>query len=91
MKLRSHIARPVTDLHRSVALYEGGLGLRELGRFEDHGDFDGVMLALGGAGSRETQVFNPYGVRLGRSFEDPDGCRVAIQRAAWPTANQETS
>ncbi len=41
---RVRIARPVTDLERSVAMYVHGLGLRVLDRFEDHAGFDGVML-----------------------------------------------
>ena len=38
------IARPVTDLERSVRMYVRGLGLREIDRFENHDGFDGVML-----------------------------------------------
>jgi catechol 2,3-dioxygenase-like lactoylglutathione lyase family enzyme len=38
------IARPVRDLGRSAAMYRRGLGLAELGRFEDHAGFSGVML-----------------------------------------------
>lgn len=45
---RLRIARPVTDLERSVALYGEGLGLRELGRFVDHEGFDGAMLGRAG-------------------------------------------
>ena len=37
------IARPVSDLDRSVAIYCRGLELREIGRFENHAGFDGVM------------------------------------------------
>ena len=44
------IARPVSDLARSCAMYRDGLGLRVLGSFEDHAGFDGVMLGLDGAG-----------------------------------------
>ena len=43
------IARPVSDLHRSVDMYRRGLGLRVVGSFEDHAGFDGVMLAPAGA------------------------------------------
>jgi hypothetical protein len=39
--------------------------------------------ALLDAGFREVRSFNPYWSRLGRSFEDRDGYRVVIQRAAW--------
>lgn len=43
------IARPVTDLQRTRAMYCRGLGLRVLASFEDHAGFDGVMLGLPGA------------------------------------------
>ena len=44
MRAKLRIARPVSSLERSVAMYCGGLGLEELARFEDHEGFDGVML-----------------------------------------------
>jgi hypothetical protein len=44
------IARPVTELERSAAMYGRGLGLREVGRFEDHDGYDGVMLGAPGLG-----------------------------------------
>ena len=43
---RLRIARPVGSLPRAVAMYREGLGLHELGRFENHAGFDGVMLGL---------------------------------------------
>lgn len=47
--LRLRIARPVRDLARSVAQYRQGLELAELGRFDNHAGFDGVMLGIPGA------------------------------------------
>jgi catechol 2,3-dioxygenase-like lactoylglutathione lyase family enzyme len=44
------IARPVRDLARITAMYCQGLGLRVVGRFENHAGFDGVMLGVHGAG-----------------------------------------
>lgn len=44
MKTQMRIARPVSELERSATMYCQGLGLRELGRFEAHDGFDGVML-----------------------------------------------
>lgn len=44
MRTHLRIARPVSDLERSVTLYRSGLDLDELGRFHDHAGFDGVML-----------------------------------------------
>jgi len=43
------IARPVSDLARSVDMYCRGLDLIVVGRFENHDGFDGVMLAPDGA------------------------------------------
>lgn len=39
--------------------------------------------ALRGAGFQEVESFNPYWSQQGRTFEDPDGYRVVIQREAW--------
>jgi hypothetical protein len=120
------IARPVSALERSVAMYRQGLGLVELGRFADHAGFDGVMLgrpdaqwhleftvcrahalrpsptpedllvfylpaldewrrasaAMRDAGFVEVASFNPYWGERGRSFEDHDGYRTVLERAA---------
>jgi catechol 2,3-dioxygenase-like lactoylglutathione lyase family enzyme len=38
------IARPVSDLERSVDMYCHGLGWRVLASFENHAGFDGVMV-----------------------------------------------
>jgi catechol 2,3-dioxygenase-like lactoylglutathione lyase family enzyme len=35
------------------------------------------------AGFVEVKSFNPYWDQLGRTFEDHDGYRVVLQRAAW--------
>jgi catechol 2,3-dioxygenase-like lactoylglutathione lyase family enzyme len=42
------IARPVSSVARSAALYHEGLGFIEIGRFEDHAGFDGIMLGRPG-------------------------------------------
>src|SRR5216117_1123775 len=44
MPTQLRIARPVSALDRSVDMYRKGLGLMEIGRFENHAGFDGVML-----------------------------------------------
>ncbi len=44
MHAHLRIARPVSSLERSVAMYRTGLSLQEIGRFENHEGFDGVML-----------------------------------------------
>lgn len=38
------IARPVSDLQRSAALYCSGLGLQQIADFQDHQGFSGIML-----------------------------------------------
>lgn len=42
------IARPTRHLGEIARMYEHGLGLQVLGRFEDHAGFDGVMLGYPG-------------------------------------------
>lgn len=44
------IARPASDLTRAVEMYTRGLGLTEIGRFENHDGFDGVILEQAGRG-----------------------------------------
>lgn len=48
MQHHLRVARPVSNLPRTKAMYCEGLCLRVLGAFEDHEGFDGVM--LGGVG-----------------------------------------
>jgi hypothetical protein len=127
MPTKLRIARPVSDLSRSVAMYRQGLEIQELGSFSDHEGFDGAMLgdpgasfhleftfcrrhpvqpapthedllvfyipepeawshrcsAMLSAGFKEVESFNPYWSHSGRTYEDRDGYRVVIQRAAW--------
>ncbi|OHX10367.1 VOC family protein [Chromobacterium sphagni] len=44
------VARPVSNLPTSKAMYCEGLGLQLLGSFSEHDGFDGIMLGLPGAG-----------------------------------------
>ena len=48
MQPKVRIARPVSALERTVAMYVEGLGLAVIGRFEGHDGFDGVMLGKAG-------------------------------------------
>ena len=43
------VARPTDHVDQVVRFYSEGLGLTELGSFEDHEGFDGVMLGVPGA------------------------------------------
>lgn len=46
--LTIRVARPVTELARSCEMYCHGLGLKQIGAFEDHAGFSGVMLGNSG-------------------------------------------
>jgi hypothetical protein len=35
------------------------------------------------AGFKPVSSYNPYWDKVGKTFEDPDGCRVVIQNADW--------
>ena len=50
MSAHLRVARPVRNLSVSVSMYKHGLGLEEIGHFENHEGFDGVMLGHRGAG-----------------------------------------
>lgn len=38
---------------------------------------------MAAAGFAPVPSYNPYWDEHGRTFEDPDGCRVVPKRAAW--------
>jgi catechol 2,3-dioxygenase-like lactoylglutathione lyase family enzyme len=40
------------------------------------------------AGFRPVESFNPYWEQRGRTYEDPDGYRVVLERAAWSEADR---
>ena len=42
------------------------------------------------AGFLPVESHNPYWDKLGHTFEDPDGYRIVLQRATWPTAVKDT-
>src|SRR5690348_5498215 len=44
------IAKPVSDLKKTTAMYCRGLGLQVIGSFGNHKGFDGVMLGIHDAG-----------------------------------------
>ena len=45
---RVRIARPTNQLEKTTHFYRDGLNLKELGRFEDHSGYSGVILGLPG-------------------------------------------
>lgn len=77
------IARPVSDLEQSVAMYCKGLGLVEIGRFQDHQGFDGVM--LGGIGVDYHFEFTRFRSHPVRPSHTPEDLVVFYlpERAEW--------
>jgi catechol 2,3-dioxygenase-like lactoylglutathione lyase family enzyme len=49
--LQLRVARHTKQLDRAVAFYRDGIGLREVGGFQDHAGYDGVFLELPGTGA----------------------------------------
>lgn len=50
----------------------------------DPDEWNGAVARMRGAGCRSVASFNPYWDQHGVTFEDADGYRVVLQRAAWP-------
>jgi len=59
--LRVRIARPTDRLDEVVRFYRDGLGLPELGRFEGHNGYDGVLLGLPGSDYHLEFTSHAYG------------------------------
>ncbi len=51
----------------------------------DEAEWQGAITRLELAGHQPVKAFNPYWDRNGKTFADPDGYRVVLQNAAWPT------
>jgi len=49
----------------------------------DERQWNDAVIRLKQSGYEPVSSFNPYWDRQGLTFEDPDGCRVVLQRAAW--------
>ena len=49
----------------------------------DGGEWQAAVDRMQAAGFAAVPAFNPYWDRDGLTFEDPDGYRVVLQRAAW--------
>ena len=51
--------------------------------FPDDQDWKAAVQRMRSAGFAPVPAFNPYWDRDGVTFEDPDGYRVVLQKAAW--------
>jgi hypothetical protein len=69
----AHAIAPTPTAEDLVVLY-----------FPNDAEWEERCAEMRAAGFREVQSFNPYWDRDGRTFEDPDGYRTVLQRAAWP-------
>ena len=49
------------------------------------GEWSAAVARLERLGHEAVKAFNPYWDRKGKTFVDPDGYRVVLQNAAWPT------
>jgi len=49
----------------------------------DAGEWKAAVQRMQDAGFVSVASFNPYWDREGMTFEDPDGYRIVLQRAAW--------
>jgi len=64
--VRVRWARPTDRLDEVVTFYRDGLGLKELGHFEGHSGYDGVMLmsaSLSASGAMATMPSKSQGKR----------------------------
>lgn len=85
------VARPTDRMEEVVRFYRDGLGLEELGSFEDHEGFDGVMLGLAGHPCH-LEFTRQRDHEVGRAptmdnllvfyLPDPDAWRAAVERMA---------
>jgi catechol 2,3-dioxygenase-like lactoylglutathione lyase family enzyme len=51
----------------------------------DPDEWTQAVARLEARGYKAVRAFNPYWDRKGKTFEDPDGYRVVLQQAAWPS------
>jgi catechol 2,3-dioxygenase-like lactoylglutathione lyase family enzyme len=53
--------------------------------FPDDAEWKRAVDQMERHGHRSVKSFNPYWDRKGKTFEDPDGYRVVLQHATWPS------
>ena len=49
----------------------------------DASEWEAAVQRMDEAGFPPVSAFNPYWDREGRTFEDPDGYRIVLQRSSW--------
>ena len=71
-RLRGHKAGRATSQDQLIVFY-----------LPDAAEWEARVARMRAAGFAPVKSFNPYWDRGGLTFEDPDGYRVVLQRAAW--------
>lgn len=57
----------------------------------DATEWQAVVERVESLGMSPVKSFNPYWDRNGRTYEDPDGYRIVLQNADWPTETAHVS
>lgn len=57
----------------------------------DATEFEAAVSKMERSGYRAIKAFNPFWDARGKTFEDPDGYRVVLQNANWPSEPQPVS
>ena len=71
-RCRTHPVEPAPTAEDLVVLY-----------LPEEPAWEAANARMASAGFRPVASFNPYWDARGRTWEDPDGYRVVLQRAAW--------
>jgi hypothetical protein len=72
---RTHPVAPTPTAEDLVVLYVA-----------DFGEWQAACSAMLAAGFAQVVSFNPYWEQCGRTFQDPDGYRIVLQRGQWSNA-----
>lgn len=51
----------------------------------DRSEWKAAVARMNAAGFEAVPSYNPYWDLEGKTFEDPDGYRIVLQQAAWPS------
>ena len=76
------VARFIINLMALLRFCCNGLGLQQFTRCQ-RATWQAAVRRMAAAGFAPVPSYNPYWDEQGRIFEDLDGCRVVLQRAAW--------
>ena len=83
---RLRVARPTDHLADVVRFYRDGVGLKEIGSFQDHEGFDGVMLGVPGA-SYHLEFTRQHGHTVGRASTEENILVLYLpSRQEWQAA-----